>query len=84
MSKSITEQIRAAVAAGGGQVAVARTIQAAGGKTSQPLLSALCGGRTPSPATLREIAKAVPGWTFVIDAETDIGISRSPNPSEKK
>jgi hypothetical protein len=84
MSKSITEQVRAAVAAGGGQTAVAGAIQATGGNTTQPQLSTLCSGRTPSLATLREISKACGGWVFTIDQDTDIGSSRPPNPSEKK
>jgi hypothetical protein len=84
MSTSIMEQLRAAVDAGGGQTAVANAIRAAGGKTTQSLLSRLCGGDRASVPTLVEVAKAVPGWVFTIDGETDIGASRLPNPSELK
>ncbi len=84
MSKSITEQIQAAVAAGGGQAAVRRAIEAAGGKMSKSGMSTLCSGRTPSLATLVELSKACGGWAFVVDQDTDVGTSRPPAPSEKK
>lgn len=84
MGKSITEQIQAAVAAGGGQAAVCRKIEAAGGKMSKSGMSNLCSGRMPSLPTLVEISKACGGWAFVVDQDTDIGASRPPAPSEKK
>lgn len=84
MAKSINEQIRAAVEHGGGQGAVARTIQAAGGKTTQPQLSRLCSWQRPSLETLVEIAKAVGGWKWDLDGNTHIGTSRPAAPSEKK
>lgn len=89
MSRSIAEQAADAVAAGGGQHALARHIQALGGNITQPHLSAICRGRRADPETLRWISKAVKHVTgqvfkFEIDGDTDIGASRAKAPSEKR
>jgi hypothetical protein len=81
-TKSITEQIREAVAACGSQAEALRRIQATGSKLTQPLLSAIMGGQTPSLTTLRDVARAT-GYRFEVAGETELGTSREKRPSEE-
>lgn len=82
-SPSITEQIRAAVEAAGGQAAALQKIRETGGKLTQPQLSRLCRGRRPSLETLGEIATALE-VDFVITPRPDLGSSRPAYQSDKK
>jgi hypothetical protein len=80
--KTITEQVREAIASAGTQAEALRRIQAAGSRLTQPLLSAIMGGQTPSLGTLRDIAKAT-GYRFEVTGDTEIGTSREKRPSEE-